>query len=798
MELKTAHEPGPGAPHAGHEHHHGAASASSARDPVCGMTVDPTTARHHDHQGTIYYFCSDRCESKFTSDPGRYLQPGTSVANAKPVASAKVPTGIIYTCPMHPQVRQAAPGNCPICGMTLEPLNATGDAGESAELRSMTRRFWISAAMTVPLLWALVGEAVPSLDPMRLLGHDVASWAELTLATPVVLWGGGVFFVRGWQSVVNRSLNMFSLIALGTGAAWLFSVMALLLPDVLPASFKLASGAPSLYFEAAAVIVTLVLLGQVMELRARSQTSSAIRSLLQLAPKIAHRLDAQGVEADITLDDVQVGDRLRVRPGEKIPVDAKVADGTSHIDESMLTGEPDPVHKKVGDGVTGGTLNGSGSLIVQAERVGADTTLSQIVHMVAEAQRSRAPVQRLADRVASWFVPAVLAIALTAAAVWAVWGPPPALAHALVVAVSVLIIACPCALGLATPMSIMVGVGRGAHEGVLIKDAAALETLEKIDTLVVDKTGTLTEGKPSLQAVVPLSGTSEADLLRYAASAESSSEHPLARAIVEGAKTRGNIQLAAVQSFESDAGLGVWGTIDGHRVLVGNAHLLQRDAVVTDELMLQAEQYRANGQTTVFVAVDGKPAGLLGIADAIKATTPDAVRALKAQGIRIIMLTGDNARTARVVGDTLGMDEVVADVLPADKAAVVKRLQSQGRIVAMAGDGVNDAPALAQAQVGIAMGTGTDVAMQSAGVTLLKGDLRGLSKAVTLSHRTMTNIRQNLFLAFVYNALGVPIAAGVLYPFTGLLLSPIIASAAMSLSSVSVIGNALRLRSAKL
>jgi Cu+-exporting ATPase len=699
---------------------------------------------------------------------------------------------------MHPQIRQTAPGSCPICGMALEPLNATGEEGENAELRDMTRRFWISAATTVPLLWSLVGEMLPSLDPMRLLGHRVASWAEFVLATPVVLWGGGVFFVRGWQSLVNRSLNMFSLIALGTGAAWLFSIVALLLPQALPPSFKLASGAPPLYFEAAAVIVTLVLLGQVMELRARSQTSSAIRSLLQLAPKIAHRIDAGGTEADIALDAVQVGDRLRVRPGEKIPVDAKVVDGSSHVDESMLTGEPDPVHKKVDDSVTGGTLNGSGSLIVRAERVGADTVLSQIVHMVAEAQRSRAPVQRLADQVSAWFVPAVVAVALLAAAAWALWGPPPTLAHALLVAVSVLIIACPCALGLATPMSIMVGVGRGAHAGVLIKDAAALEMLEKVDTLVVDKTGTLTEGKPSLQAVVPLAGFSETELLRYAASAESASEHPLARAIVEGAQARNLSALASVQDFQSDPGLGVWGTIDGRRVLVGNSHLLDRDHVTIDELLRQAEQYRTQGQTAIFVAIDGKPAGLLGVADAIKATTPEAVHALKAEGIRIIMLTGDNARTAKVVGDRLSLDEVVADVLPADKASVVKRLQGEGRIVAMAGDGVNDAPALAQAHVGIAMGTGTDVAMQSAGVTLLKGDLRGLAKAVALSHRTMSNIRQNLFLAFVYNALGVPIAAGVLYPFTGLLLSPIIASAAMSLSSVSVVGNALRLRSVRL
>jgi len=662
----------------------------------------------------------------------------------------------------------------------------------------MTRRFWISAALTVPLLWAMIGEMFRGLDPMALFGERNVAWAECALASLVVLGCGGIFFIRGWQSLVRRSLNMFSLISLGSGAAWLFSVLALLAPGLLPQSFTLANGAPPLYFEAAAVIVTLVLLGQVMELRARSQTSSAIRSLLQLAPKIAHRLDRQNQESDVALDVVQVGDRLRVRPGEKIPVDGKVAEGSSHVDESMLTGEPDPAHKQPGDAVTGGTINGSGSLLIRAEHVGADTVLSQIVHMVAEAQRSRAPVQRLADRVAAWFVPAVVGIAVLAATVWGVWGPPPALAHALLVAVSVLIIACPCALGLATPMSIMVGVGRGAHEGVLIKDAAALETLEKVDTLVVDKTGTLTEGKPTLQAVFTLAGVTESELLRLAAAAEASSEHPLARAIIAGAKVRGDEALPAVQNFESDPGLGISALIGNRRILVGNAHLLERDGVAVIELVREADTYRAKGQTAIFVAIDGKPAGLLGVADAIKVTTLEAVQALKAQNIRIIMLTGDNARTAKVVGDALGLDEVVADVRPADKAAVVKRLQVEGRIVAMAGDGVNDAPALAQAQVGIAMGTGTDVAMQSASVTLLKGDLRGLAKAVSLSHQTMSNIRQNLFFAFTYNALGVPVAAGILYPFFGVLLSPIIASAAMSLSSVSVIGNALRLRKAVL
>jgi Cu+-exporting ATPase len=678
--------------------------------------------------------------------------------------------------------------------MALEPESPTLDEGENVELKDMTRRFWISLVLSFPVFLIAMGEMVPPLDPVQWLGHTASGWIQFALATPVVLWAGLPFFVRGWQSVVHRSLNMFSLIALGVGAAYLFSVVAILFPQVLPASFLMANGVPPLYFEAAAVIIALVLLGQVLELRARSETSGAIRSLLELAPKVAHRLDEQDVETDIHLEQVQEGDRLRVRPGEKIPVDAIVLEGNSHVDESMLTGEPDPVRKTPDSAVTGGTLNGSGSLVIRAEKVGADTLLSQIVHMVAEAQRSRAPVQRLVDLVASWFVPAVVLSAVIAAGVWAIWGPPPTFAHALIVAVSVLIIACPCALGLATPMSIMVGVGRGAQEGVLIKDAAALETLEKVDTLVVDKTGTLTEGKPSLQGVIPLPGFDETELLGLAAAVEASSEHPLARSIVDGAKAQGVELPSGLTDFDSDPGLGVWGVLDGRKVLVGNLRLMERDNVETVELSAQAERYREQGQTTVFVAVDGQPAGLLGVADAIKATTKEAVTALHAEGIRIIMLTGDNALTAKVVGDALNIDEVVADVLPADKAAVVKRLQTEGRVVAMAGDGVNDAPALAQAQVGIAMGTGTDVAMQSAGVTLLKGDLRGIVKAIRLSRRTMSNIRQNLFFAFIYNALGIPVAAGVLFPFFGVLLSPMIASAAMSISSVSVIVNALRLR----
>ncbi|MEZ5570951.1 MAG: heavy metal translocating P-type ATPase [Halioglobus sp.] len=785
--------------HASHDcahTHSGNASASSKEiDPVCGMTVDPASATSRQHAASTYYFCSARCAEKFTAAPHQYLNASGST---EAVSDENLPTGTIYTCPMHPEVRQEGAGSCPHCGMALEPESPSLEEGDNGELGDMTRRFWISLALSVPVLLLSMGEMIPALDPGGKLGHTMSGWIQFALAAPVVLWGAAPFFVRAWQSVRNRSLNMFSLIALGVGAAFAFSVMSILFPDVLPASFRMSNGMPPLYFEAASMIVALVLLGQVLELRARSQTSSAIRSLLELAPKIAHRVDTEGAESDVNLDLVKTGDRLRVRPGEKIPVDATVLEGDSHVDEAMLTGEPDPVRKKAEDPVTGGTINGSGSLLIRAEKVGADTLLSQIVHMVAQAQRSRAPVQRLADQVSAWFVPAVILSAVVAGLVWALWGPPPALAHALVVAVSVLIIACPCALGLATPMSIMVGIGRGAHEGVLIKDAAALETLEKVDTVVVDKTGTLTEGKPSLQVVVPMPGYSQEKLLKYAAALETSSEHPLARSIVAGAMVRDSGKLPAVSGFDSDPGLGVWGEVDGVKVVVGNLQLLARQRLATDELQALAEPYRDKGQTTVFVALDGVPAGFLGVADAIKASSRDAVTALHDAGIRVIMLTGDNARTARVVGDALSIDEVVSDVLPADKAAVVKRLQGEGRKVAMAGDGVNDAPALAQAEVGIAMGTGTDVAMQSAGVTLLNGDLRGIAKALLLSRRTMGNIRQNLFFAFVYNALGIPIAAGVLYPVFGILLSPIVASAAMSLSSVSVIANALRLRNTAL
>jgi P-type Cu+ transporter len=719
--------------------------------------------------------------------PAAHACCATPRSDAKPVAAA---VGSQWTCPMHPEVLQDHPGSCPICGMALEPTNPAAE-DDHGELHDMTRRFWISVPLSALTLLLAMG---PMLG-LPLHG-SWNGWLQLALATPVVLWAGAPFFVRGWQSLISRKLNMFTLIALGTGAAWLFSLVGVLLPGTLPEAF-LEHGQAPLYFEAAAVIVTLVLLGQVLELRARAQTSGAIKALLKLTPRIAHRVDADGVERDVDVDQLQTGERLRVRPGEKIPVDGRVLDGSSHVDESMLTGEPDPVRKQRDDALKAGTVNGSGSLLMQAEQVGAGTLLSQIVHMVAQAQRSRAPIQRLADAVAAWFVPAVVVTAAVAALIWGLFGPQPALAHALIVAVSVLIIACPCALGLATPMSIMVGVGRGAQAGVLIRDAAALEALEKIDTLVVDKTGTLTEGKPSLRSVLCAPGFDETELLRLAASLESASEHPLARAIVDGAKARA-LELAAVTDFDSDPGRGVWGRVGERLVAIGNQRLLDTRGLDAGALAQAADAQRAGGATAVYLIVDDRVAGLLVIADAIKASTPEAVRALKAEGIRVIMLTGDNARTAQAVAQTLGVDEVIADVLPQDKAAVVKRLQAEGRVVAMAGDGVNDAPALAQAQVGIAMGTGTDVAMESAGVTLVQGDLRGIVRAVHLSRRTMRNIRQNLFFAFAYNALGVPIAAGVLYPFFGLLLSPMLASAAMSLSSVSVIGNALRLRRAPL
>jgi P-type Cu+ transporter len=787
--MKSQHTHAPS-----HAHHGGPGNtpANAAIDPVCGMSVDPDNAVSLVHGGSTYYFCSEHCHDKFAEGPERHLKPKQSDA-----AETDASPGTIWTCPMHPEIRRDAPGPCPICGMALEPLTPSADEGDNAELESMTRRFWVSAALTVPLLWAMLGELIPSINPMQLFGHGTTAWAELLLATPVVAWGGGPFFARGWRSIVNRHLNMFTLIAIGTGSAWLFSVTATAIPTVLPASFLNADGSPPLYFEASAVIVTLVLLGQVLELRARARTSGAIKALLKLAPKIAHRIDSEGNESDIPLEDVVVGDRLRVRPGEKIPVDGFVLEGRSHIDESMLTGEPLPVGKSKDDSLSAGTTNGSSSILMQADRVGGDTLLSQIVHMVAQAQRSRAPVQRLADLVAAWFVPAVVLSAILAALVWGIVGPEPRLAHSLLVGVSVLIIACPCALGLATPMSIMVGVGRGAQAGVLIKDADALERLEKVTTIVVDKTGTLTEGRPSLRRVVTAGEHDEATVLRAAAAVENSSEHPLGRAIVESAKAA-DVEIPPVRDFDSDPGLGVWGHVEDRTVLVGNVRLMERHDVSIEQLAAAAEKERDRGATAIFVAIDGSASGLLVVEDAIKETTPAAIKALRHEGVRVVMLTGDSERTARSVGRELELDEVIADVLPEDKANIVKRLQQQGATVAMAGDGVNDAPALAQADVGIAMGTGTDVAMESAGVTLINGDLQGIVRAVKLSHRTMRNIRQNLLFAFGYNAIGVPLAAGVLYPAFGLLLSPVIASLAMSFSSVSVVSNALRLRTTSL
>jgi Cu+-exporting ATPase len=786
------------AAHASHRHGvHGArGSSDGAVDPVCGMRVDPATARSHTHEGREYYFCSEGCRSKFGADPARYLTASPATLAASPASSPAPREGVVWTCPMHPEIRRDAPGACPLCGMALEPLAPTAEEGPNHELIDMTRRFVVAAALSVPLLWPMLGELSAAIDPMRIFGHTLVAWAELLLATPVVLWAGWPFLVRGWQSVRNRSLNMFSLIALGTLAAWSFSVVATVWPAALPESFR-SGGVPPLYFEAAAIIVALVLLGQVLELKARAQTSGAIRALLKLAPKIAHRVDALDAEADIPLEEVAMGDRLRVRPGEHVPVDGVVVAGESHVDESMLTGEPQPVRKSSGASVSAGTTNGAGSFVMRAERVGGDTLLSQIVHLVAQAQRSRAPVQRLADRISAWFVPTVIAVAIVAAVAWATFGPPPQLAFALVVAVSVLIIACPCALGLATPMSIMVGVGRGAEAGVLIKDAAALERLERVTTVVIDKTGTLTEGKPSLERVLPAAGFDEATVLGLAAAVEQPSEHPLARAIVAGAAARG-VTGAAVTEFASDPGLGVWGRVEAASVAVGNRHLMQRLGVDVGDLKAAADREREQGATAIFVAVDGRAAGLVVVADPIKPTTPEALAGLRAQGVRLVMLTGDDAGTAKAVAARLGVDEFIAEVLPADKARIVARLQQEGAVVAMAGDGVNDAPALAQADVGIAMGTGTDVAMESAGVTLVKGDLRGIVRALALSRRTMRNIRENLWFAFGYNALGVPIAAGVLYPVFGLLLSPMIASLAMSLSSVSVIGNALRLRRVRL
>jgi P-type Cu+ transporter len=768
-------------------HHSPAASEVPGDvDPVCGMKVDPARTPHKaEHAGQIYSFCAARCRERFIADPQRYLGPAEAAGEKGP-ADAQA----IYTCPMHPQVRQQGPGDCPICGMALEPVAITAEEPADPVLIDMTRRFWVSLALTVPVVVLAMGHMLPGI-PGVLRGPSMA-WVELALATPVVLWGGWPFFVRGWRSIVGRSLNMFTLIALGTGMAWLYSVAATVAPGLFPDSFRDEHGRIGVYFEAAAVIVTLVLLGQVLEGRARARTGSAIRALLRLAPSIARRVTDEG-EREIPLDQVQVGDRLRVRPGEKVPMDGAVVEGRSTIDESMITGEPMPIAKQPGDTVIGGTLNQAGSFIMQAQRIGSDTLLARIVEMVAHAQRSRAPIQRLADQVAAWFVPAVIGVAVIAFIIWAVAGPQPALAYAVINAVAVLIIACPCALGLATPMSIMVAAGRGAQAGVLIKDAAALEALAKVDTLVIDKTGTLTEGRPRIVTVQPAAGVDERDLLRWAASVERASEHPLGAAIIDGAQERG-IEPADVSDFQSLTGRGVRGRIEGHTIAAGNRRLFEELGVPLDGLAESAESLRVAGQTIIFVAVDGRPAGLIGVADPVKSTTPGALDALRRSGVRIVMLTGDHRDTAQAVARQLGIDEVQAEVLPDQKHEVVRRLRGEGRIVAMAGDGVNDAPALAAAHVGIAMGTGTDVAMESAGVTLVKGDLRGLVRARQLSRLTLRNIRQNLFFAFIYNALGVPIAAGVLYPFLGVLLSPILAAAAMTFSSVSVIANALRLR----
>jgi Cu+-exporting ATPase len=766
----------------------------TVKDPVCGMDVDPDAAAgSFDFQGQTYSYCSKGCLEKFRADPARYVGDHNGVA-IHPHAADPLPSGTLYTCPMHPEIVQEGPGSCPKCGMALEPLVPTEDDGPNHELIDMTRRFWVSTALTVPLFVLAMGEMV--LGRPLFSGH-ASLWFQLALATPVVLWGGRPFFERGWASLVSRNLNMFTLIAIGTGTSYLYSVVATLFPDFIPHSFRGHGGTVPVYFEAAAVITTLVLLGQVLELRARSQTSSAIKSLLGLSPKTARRLGEGGLEEDVPIEHVHVGDRLRIRPGEKVPVDGAVLEGTSSVDEAMVTGEPIPVEKGPGDKLIGGTVNGTGSVIMTAERVGSETMLAQIVRMVGEAQRSRAPIQRLADVVSSYFVPAVLLVAVITFAAWAIFGPEPRLAYALVNAVAVLIIACPCALGLATPMSIMVGTGRGATSGVLIKNAEALETMEKVDTLVVDKTGTLTEGKPRVVSVVAAEGQDESELLRLAASLERESEHPLAAAIVAAAKERG-LMLSESSGFQSLTGHGVTGSIDGHTVAIGNLKLLIDAGIDAGTLKEQAEGRRLEGETAVFVAVDNRAAGFLGLADPIKESAAAAVKSLHEEGVRVVMLTGDSRTTALAVARRLGLDDVEAEVLPEQKAEAVKRLQAEGRVVAMAGDGINDAPALAQAQVGIAMGTGTDIAMESAAVTLVQGDLRGIVRARKLSRATMRNIRQNLVFAFLYNALGVPVAAGVLYPFFGLLLSPMIASAAMTLSSVSVIVNSLRLRDVEL
>jgi Cu+-exporting ATPase len=812
----------------------GAAPVSQkVKDPVCGMDVDPAKTKHKtEHAGKVYSFCCAGCVEKFRANPEKYLKPAglTQVAVApakavappsstvyvcpmcpevretKPVPCPKcgmalepetpvVASRVEYTCPMHPEIVRPGPGACPICGMALEPRTVAAKEEENPELRDMTRRFWVSLLLTVPLLGIAMADMLPGMPVKTALPLGRLPWLELFLATPVVLWGGWPFFQRGWASIVNRSTNMFTLIAMGTGVAYVYSLIATVWPGWFPYTFRELDGTTAVYFEAAAAITTLVLLGQVMELRARSRTGAAIRALLDLSPKTA-RVVKDGAERDIPLEQVKPGDLLRVRPGEKVPVDGAVIEGASAVDESMITGESVPVEKAAGSAVIGATVNATGSFVMRAERVGSETLLAQIVQMVGKAQRSRAPIQRVADRVAGWFVPAVIGIAVLTFILWALYGPEPRLAHALVNAVAVLIIACPCALGLATPMAIMVATGRGAHAGVLIRNAEALEVLEKVDTLVVDKTGTLTTGKPTVESVVA-TGVSDAELVRLVASLEQGSEHPLGAAMVEAAKHNG-IALGKPAEFQSLTGFGVGGKVDGKSVLVGNEKLFQQRGLKFDALQAQAEELRRDGQTVVFAAIDGQAAGLIGIADPVKDSAAAAIRELKGEGLRVVMLTGDSRATAAAVAKKLGITEFAADVLPDKKAEVVEQLQKQGRTVAMAGDGINDAPALAAARVGIAMGTGTDVAMESGGITLVKGDLAGIVRARKLSHATMKNIRQNLFFAFIYNSIGVPVAAGVLYPFFGILLSPILAAAAMSFSSVSVITNSLRLRKMEL
>ena len=780
--------------HASHDHAHAgscssehAASAETAHqaiDPVCGMTVDPHTTPHkHSHHGHPYYFCSAGCRTKFAANPEKYL--------GDKAPQEDVPEGTIFTCPMHPEIRQVGPGTCPICGMALEPDVVTLDSGPNPELVDMTRRFWIALALTVPVFVLEMGAHLG----LQLLEPVTSNWVQFVLATPVVLWAGWPFFVRGAQSLVTRNLNMFTLIAMGTGVAYAYSVVATLFPTIFPHAGHGEHGAVAVYFESAAVITTLVLIGQILELRARDATSGALKALLDLAPKTARRLDDNGAETDVALDAVTIGDQLRVRPGEKVPVDGELIDGRSSIDESMVTGESMPVTKERGAKVIAGTLNTSGTFVMRADKVGRDTLLSQIVALVAQAQRSRAPIQRLADKVSGWFVPLVVGVAVIAFAAWYLFGPEPSFSYALLAAVSVLIIACPCALGLATPMSIMVGVGRGARDGVLIRNAEALERMESIDTLVIDKTGTLTEGKPKVVAVVPAEGFDENEVLRFAAGVERGSEHPLGAAIVAAAQEK-NLEIAPVRGFNTESGKGAAGMVERRRVAIGNAAYLTELGIATDTLAEKAEALRQDGATAVFLAIDGKAAGVIAVADPIKTSTPAAIKALS--DLHIVMLTGDNRTTARAVAAKLGIRDVEADVLPERKSAIVEKYRKDGRVVAMAGDGINDAPALAAADVGIAMGTGTDVAIESAGVTLLKGDLTGIVRARTLSRAVMRNIRQNLVLAFVYNSFGVPVAAGVLYPVLGLTLSPMLAAAAMALSSVSVIANALRLRTVRL